>query len=186
MGNEMTGTVDKDGALVVKDGDKEVRYVKETDLLAVKGSRDVSDRRAKELEVTSAAATAEIESHRQKVLQAEAKVESLEEQIAKGGTKDELAKIKQELEAAKKSGEELSNKALGYRRAIIIGTYGVPVATVEKKTMAELDHFEEALKAVIGTKGIGNYAAGGGGGGANPLVGKSPMELAQIAYATKK
>lgn len=183
--------VEKDGAISLKDSEgKLIRYVKETDLLAVRGGREAAEKRVKDIEATHAASLetvkGEAESTRQKVLQAEAKVTSLEEQIAKdGNSKAELEKLKTELVAAKKSGEELGNKALEYRRAIIVTTYGIPVATVEKKTMTELDHFEEALKAVIGKGGAGNYAAGGGSGGPS-LQGKSPMELARMAYETKK
>jgi Asp-tRNA(Asn)/Glu-tRNA(Gln) amidotransferase B subunit len=192
MGNEVTGTftAEKDGTIVIKEGDTSVRYVKESDLLAIKGSREATEKRVKDAEATHAASLEsvknEAESTRQKVLLAEAKVSNLEEQIAKdGNSKAELEKLKIELVAAKKSGEELGSKALEYRRAVIVTTYGIPVATVEKKTMTELDHFEEALKAVLGKGGVGNYAAGGGSGGVS-LQGKSPIELARLAYDLKK
>jgi DNA repair exonuclease SbcCD ATPase subunit len=183
--------VEKDGAVSLKDSEgKSIRYVKESDLLAAKGSREATEKRVKDSEATHAASLEavknEAESTRQKVLLAEAKVSNLEEQIAKdGNSKAELEKLKLELVAAKKSGEELGNKALEYRRAIIVTTYGIPVATVEKKSMTELDHFEEALKAVLGKGGVGNYAAGGSAGSAS-LQGKSPMELARMAYETGK
>ena len=192
MATEITGSVDeKDGALIIKGEDgAELRYVKESDLLAVKGSRDTIEKTAKEAEaalVTASTETAgKVEAERQKVLLAEAKVSTLEEQIKAGGASaTELAQAKQDLVTAKSSGEELGNKFLELRRSVVVATYNIPVATVASKSLAELDVFEEALKAVIGSKGVGNYAIGGGGGGASDLVGKSPMELAQIAYSEK-
>lgn len=191
MGNDnQTFTVEKDGTVVIKDSEgADVRYVKEADLLAIKGSRDAAERKVRDSEATHTTAIEtvrnETETFRQKALQAEAKISGLEERLAAGGSKEELERVKQELEAAKTSGEGLSNKLLGLRRTLITTTYGVPVATVEKKTLDELDTFEEALKAVIGAKGIGNYAAGGGSGG-NALTGKSPIELARLAYETSK
>ena len=188
---EVTGAVSDDGALVIKGEDgKETRYVKEADLLAVKGSRESIEKAVKEAESARDAATKaaddRVESERQKVLQAEARVSSLEEQIKQGGASaEELATAKQALEAAKKSGEDLGNKFLELRRNVLIATYNVPKETVESKNLSELDLFEDALKAVLGTKGLGNYAVGGGGGGANVLQGKSPMELAQMAYSQK-
>jgi len=188
---ETTYTANTDGSISVKDADGvETRYAKEADLLAVKGSRDdlqaKLDAAVKDRSATDTANVAAAEVARQEVLKAEAKVTGLEEQIAKGGgTTAELATAKSELETAKKSGEELGNKFLELRRATISQAYGVPRETVDSKDLAALDIYEEALKAVIGQKALGNFAVGGGGGGANPLEGKSPMELAQLAYATK-
>jgi len=167
-------TVDKDGALIVTDGETTTRYTKESDLLTIKASRTelekkLKDEAASHLAALEAASTT-VEAHRQKVLQAEARITGLEEQLKLGGSKDELDKVKQELAAAKKVGEELGNKALGYRRAILVTAYGIPAATVENKSIEELDRFEEALKAVGGVKNLGNYAAGGGAGGAAAQV----------------
>ena len=192
MARELSGTVDeKDGTLTVRDsGGKEVRYVKESDLVAVKESRKSKEDVAKEVELATATAIAEanakLDTEKTRALQAEAKVSSLEEEIAKGGVDSaELAKAKAELEAAKKSSETLGNKHLELRRSVIIATYGVPKETVASKDLAALDLYEEALKAVIGDKKLGNFAIGGGGG-ASTLQGKSPMELAVEAYSHSK
>jgi len=192
MAKELSGTVDeKDGTLTVRDTEgKEVRYVKESDLLAIKESRKSKEDVAKEVESAKTAAIAEantkIEAEHQKALQAEARVSSLEEKIAQGGVDSaELAKAKAELEAAKKSSETLGNKHLELRRSVITATYGVPRETVASKDLAALDLYEEALKAVIGDKKLGNFAIGGGGG-ASALQGKKPMELAIEAYSHSK
>lgn len=185
----VTYTVDKDGALVAKGAGGETRYVKESDLLAVKGSKESLDAKVKELEAKAtggAESKAELETARQKALQAEAKVSSLEEKIAAGtATAAERDSLKQQLAAAKSSGEGLNTKLLELQRTLIVGTYGVPAATVEKKSLAELEVYAQALADVTGKK-LGNYAAGGGGGGAPDLSGKSPMELARMAYEAKK
>ena len=197
MGNEVTGTVDEKDANVIniKSGDgADVRYVKESDLLAAKGSKEGAVEKATR-EATEAAQTAHatevkvatdaLDTEKNKALQAEAKISSLEETIRKGGgTAEELATAKQELETAKTSSESLGTKYLELKRDVIIKTYGVPKETVEGKNLAALDVYEEALKAVIGDKALGNFAIGGGGGGAQALQGKSPMELAQMAYST--
>jgi DNA repair exonuclease SbcCD ATPase subunit len=189
---EVTGAVSEDGAVVIKGEDgSETRYVKESDLLTVKGSKENIEKAVREAEAARDAATKDanekVETAHQKVLQAEARVSSLEEQAKQGGaTVEELANAKQALETAKKSGEELGSKFLELRRSVIVSAYGVPKETVESKSLEELDTFEEALKAVVGSKGLGNYAVGGGGGGANALEGKSPMELAQLAYSESK
>lgn len=193
-----TFTPNKDGTISVKDADgNEVRYAKEADLLAIKGSseaaKEAAGAAAKAATESQAAhkaeietATTKLETTRQQVLQAEAKVTSLEAKVKENaGSAEELAAAKQALEAAKTSGEGLTNKALEYRRTIIVATYGIPADTVAEKTMEQLDNYEEALKAVIATKGVGNYAIGGSAGGGD-LSGKSPMELARIAYSQPK
>jgi len=156
----------------------------------VKEGRRSKEDVAKEVESAKTAAIAEantkIEAEHQKALQAEARVSSLEEKIAQGGVDSaELAKAKAELEAAKKSSETLGNKHLELRRSVITATYGVPRETVASKDLAALDLYEEALKAVIGDKKLGNFAIGGGGG-ASALQGKKPMELAIEAYSHSK
>lgn len=195
---DLTFVENKDGTISVKDSEgKEVRYAKEADLLAIKGSSEA----AKEAAETAAKAATEsqeahkaeietantnLETTRQQVLQAEAKVTSLEAKVKEGaGSAEELAKVKQDLETAKKDGEGLTTKALDYRKQIIVATFGIPADSVKDKTMEQLDNYEEALKAVIATKGIGNYAIGGGAGGGD-LSGKSPMELARLAYSQPK
>lgn len=191
MADPLTAIANEDGSISVKDAEgKDVRYAKEADLLAVKGSRDELQKKidsaATEQTATTAANIAAAEESKQAVLKAEAKVTSLEEQIAKGGgTTAELATAKSELETVKKSGEELGNKFLELRRATISQAYGVPRDTVDSKDLAALEVYEQALKDVIGQKNLGNFAVGGGGGGANALEGKTPMELAQLAYANK-
>lgn len=196
--DNLTFTSNKDGTISIKDTEgKEVRYAKETDLLAVKGSSEAAEKRATEFaklaEDSQKTHTAEIstanttlETTRQQVLQAEAKVSTLEEKVKEGtGSTEELAKVKLDLEAAKKSGEELTTKALDSRRALMVMTYGIPAKDVEEKTMEQLGYYEEALKAVIATKSVGNYAVGGGAGGTAP---SSPLDRAKanIAAAMEK
>lgn len=188
MGNELTAIAEQDGAVSIKDAEgNTVRYVKETDLLAVKGSKESLESQAKAAEAAREVAVREanekVEAERQKTLQAEAKVTSLEEQVKTGGASaEELATAKQALVTAQEAEKGSATKLLELKRTTMIGTYGVPKETVESKTLAELETFEEALKAVIGQKNAGNYAIGGTGGGANPLIGIHPTELARQAY----
>lgn len=145
--------------------------VPEKDLLAVKASKEKVEKQAIEAQTSHAA---EIEASkvskeevRQQLLQTEASVSSLEEAAQKSaGSTEELAAVKQKLEAAEASSAELSGKVLEYRRSTIVAAYNVPADTIADKTIEQLDNYEEALKAVMTTKGLGNYAVGGGGGGA--------------------
>lgn len=192
--NPLTFTRNDDGTISVKGEDgAEIRFAKESDLLAVKGSREVAEAKVKEIETSSQAeaearkaelgtATTNLETSRQQVLQAEAKIEELEKKVTEGaGSAEELATVKQELETAKKSGEEQGNKVLEYRRQVIIVTYGIPAKDIETKTLEQLDAYEEALKSVMATKGLGNFAVGGGVG-AGPTTEK-PLDRAKRILA---
>ena len=191
MADEITGTLAKDGALEVKGKDADgkdivTRYTLESDLLTIKGSRDELEKAAKlsssDRETAVKAANTKAETANQSKLTAEAKVTGLEDQIkVHTGTQVDLDKLTLELKTAKEAGESSATELLKMSRTLIVATYGVPIATVETKSLEELKLFEEALKAVTGGK-LGNYAIGGGGG-AGSLQGKSPMELAQMAYA---
>ena len=190
MATEVTGAVDeKDGTLIVKGADgADVRYVKESDLLAVKGGKESAESAAREAIAARgtavADATAKVDAGLQRALQAEAKVSSLEETIRLGvGSAAELATAKADLATAKTSSEALATEHLKLRRDIVIQKYGVPKETVESKDLAALTVYEEALKAVIGDKTLGNFAIGAGGSGST-LVGKKPDELARMAYST--
>lgn len=189
--NEVTFTTEQDGAVSMKDTEgNTIRYVKETDLLSIKGSRDDLQKKLEAAESAKNTATSEADKKAdtalQQQLQAEAKVESLTENIKKHtGTAEELTGLKAKLETAQEAEKSSSTELLELRRAFIVSTYKVPPDTVKDKDLSALKVFEEALKAVVGAAG-GNYAFGGGGGGAKVLEGKSPMELAQMAYAEKK
>jgi DNA repair exonuclease SbcCD ATPase subunit len=183
-GDNSTYTANEDGSITVKDAEgKEIRFVKEADLLAVKGSAEAAERRAKS-EVETAKGS--LNQTHQQLLQAEAQVETLKEELAKGtGTVEELAKVKQDLETAQGSAKSLGDKVLEYRKQIIVATFKVSPDAVKDKTLEQLDLFEDALKAVGAGKGAGNFAIGGGAGGTS-LAGKNPMELARLAYQNTK
>jgi len=183
---EVTGVADeKDGSITVG----EVKYVKESDLLAIKGSRDsLQDKltAAEALGVKVTEADTKVAVANQERLKAEAKVESLTEEIkTHTGTTEQLKQLQAELVTAQEAGKSSATELLELRRTFIVSNYKVPPDTVKDKDLAGLAVFEEALKAVIGAHG-GNYAFGGGGGGAGSLEGKTPHELAKMWYEQQK
>lgn len=172
----------KDGATFI-DGKK---YVLESDLIAAKksvegdrdrayGERDTAKLDLGKAQESVASLTAQLE-------------EAKKAREAGGSSEEELSRIKGELETAKGSLATLTaqaGKALEYRRELIARTYGVTPDTIKDKTMAELDSFEEALQTVAKMKGGPGPYALGAQGGQTGLEGKTPMQLAQQAYANK-
>lgn len=167
------------GSTTVVDPASTVKMVPESDVIAVKEGAK------RELEGVRTAHTAEmniaktdLSTTQNKLYLAEAHVTELEGKLTEHtNTAEEVARIKGELETAQGAVKGLEDKALEYRRSILVSTYGIPADTVNEKTMAQLDSYEEALKAVKVATGVGNYAIGGGGGGA-PGAKLTPIEQA--------
>jgi len=179
--DSMTAVDNKDGTYTVTTPEGEVKTVKESDLLAIKGSKEGLELKVTEL-VTGHMTEVEgvktqLSDAQQAQYAAEAKVKELEVKVAEGaGSSEELARVKQELEQAQRTAEEAVNQSLESRRQLISGTYGIPIETVKDKTKEQLDAYEEALKTVSTAKGAGNLAIGGGGGGA--VAAEKPLDRA--------
>lgn len=158
----------KDGVMTV-DGKK---VVHESDLIAAK--RSLEQKLEEQQTIHNEAidkSKVEISEAQQAVAAANAKVQTLEQASTTGAVSDEdAARSKQELDAAKGSAEQATAKALELRRQnILLKSAGAVTAEqLEGKTEEQLDSFEEALKALAQSRGIGNYATGGTGGGAAP------------------
>ena len=110
------------------------------------------------------------------------KVASLEEQLKKAASAEELSKTKKELEdtkaQAKKVEEELKTtkeSSLAEKRATLVKR-GVPEDEVKDMSDKELNILAKALGSVKPKPDLG------GGGGSGELKG-SPMELAVRAYS---
>jgi hypothetical protein len=162
----------KDGHVLV-DGRK---YVKESDLIAAKESLQGQIETAQKTHNDAIdKLRLEVSTAQSEVAKANAALEEAKQARESGAiSAEELAKVKQEAEAAKKDLADAQKSGLDYRRRFIMSTYNIPAnsdtaKSIEGKTSAQLDALEEALKALQGTKvGPGNYMVGGQGGGATP------------------
>lgn len=158
----------KDGVMTV-DGKK---VVHESDLIAAKRSLEQKLEEQQTIHNTAIdKAKVDLSEAQQAVAAANAKVQTLEQASTTGAVSEEdAARSKQELDAAKGSAEQATAKALELRRQNILLKSGgaVTAEQLEGKTEEQLDSFEEALKALAQSRGIGNYATGGTGAGAAP------------------
>jgi len=177
-------TPSENGSWVGKDeAGKELKFVAESDLLAVKSGREGLETKVKQMEETHKVAVSTVE---QKLFATEAKVTELQEKLTQGNlSATELVKVKAELATAQQRSGELETKALEYQKRIIAQTYQIPIDTLKDKTMEQLGHYEEALKAVTANlpKGGGGYAAGAGGAG---VTAETPMDRAKRIIATQE
>ena len=173
----------KEGSYFV-DGKK---MVAESDLIAAKRSLE-GQLETQQTAHTQAVDTVNLElsDARKQVADLNAKVTEAQGASGQGATSDEdVARIKQEREDALSKVETLTTeagKALELRRALLVTQYpGVTAESLADKDMKALDFFEEALKAVVTSRGgVGQYAIGGGLGGSTP---KTNMERATEVIA---
>jgi hypothetical protein len=152
------------------------KQVPERDLLAIKASRDSLELKLKEAEARIAelgnSHKTALDSATTKLYATEASIKKLEEQIKESaGSLTELAGVKLKLADFEKQLPALKDRATEYRKKLIVSTFNIPESVIKDKSLEQLDLYEEALKAVSGARGAGNYAAGGGatGGTVAPL-----------------
>ena len=162
----------RDGAWFI-DGHKVVR---ESDLIAAKESLKQDGEKAQSVHnVAIDKARLDLSEAQTALSASNAKVKELEQARIAGAasqTSDEAAKLKVELESARKEAGESSKVALDLRTKLIVATYPgqVTLEQLATKTPAQLDAFEEALKALATSRGgPGPYATGGAGGGTGPI-----------------
>jgi len=152
------------------------KVVRESDLIAAKESLQ------KQVEQAQGVHNAAIDKARLDLSEAQtaiatanAKVKELEQARQSGAApqnSEEATKLKVDLELARKEAGDSSKLALELRTKLIVATYPgqVTAEQLASKTPAQLDAFEEALKALATSRGgPGPYATGAGGGGAQPL-----------------
>lgn len=188
---DLTYIANQDGSIIAKIEGQDVKFVKESDLLAVKGGSE-SYKTAAEAEKTGLM-TELAEANRLKgeehntVLQERTAKEQAEE---KAKVADTLTTRVSELETEnadhKTAREKLEEELLGKTRTILTTIYGVSEDTLKDKDKDQLRNLEEASK-VLGKKGgPANFDTKGAGVGGGPTPGTSPIEQAKLELAAAK
>ena len=175
----------KDGVVLV-DGKK---FVAESDLIAAKKSLqgDIEKAQATHNEAVDKLRL-QVDEANKNVATANAALEEAKKARESGATSApaDVAKVKQEADAAKADLTKANTAVLDLRRRLIMTAYNIsPTSDIGKKlsekSLEQLDSFEEALKALnTGRGGAGNYALGGGNGGAGEV---SAMDRAKTILA---
>lgn len=172
--------------LEVKDGKMTVdgkSVVPESDLIAAKKSLEAAAEQAQTVHNDAIdKAKIELSESQTTVATANAKILELEKARDSGAASaEDVAKVKQDLEAATGRAETAETKSLELRRTLLALQYQIPPDQLQEKNIEQLDSFEEALKALATARGgAGPYAIGGGAGGDAP---KSDEERALAILA---
>jgi DNA repair exonuclease SbcCD ATPase subunit len=162
----------------------EGKLVPEKDLLAIKARAEGLEKEYGEAKTTwnntETTYKKQVDEATTKLFASEASIKKFEEQLKESASASTaLAEAKAKLEALNKTHEDLRGKALDYRKRLITGTFNISPEVIKDKTLEQLDLYEEALRAVSGGKGVGNFAVGGGGAGGQAKTPESPLDRAK-------
>ena len=184
---EVTGTFTStnDGSIELPIEGKPVKFVKESDLLAVKGGAEAKSNEwvAKETKFNTDLAEANRlrEETRQSLLQAQTEKEQLVTRFSDyDATKIKVGELETALGSHKESVSKYETELAGRIRHNLINTYGAKEEAVKDKDLNQLRNLEEAAK-IFGNGHIqakpANYD--GGKGGPSGGVPESSLERAK-------
>ncbi len=188
--DNLTYTANTDGSITIKGEDgKNVKFVKESDLGAVKVQLRDKEGEVTKLQTDLAGATTKYDTAHQDVLKERTAKEQLEKDAQEAGTfKTKMEELTTELAGLKTSSGETTTKLTERLRTYLETAYKVPKEKLEGKALSDLETIESTLQLTGVATVPANYdgKGGGGGNGADDLKGKSPLALATMGYAEKE
>ncbi|KKN75148.1 hypothetical protein LCGC14_0383070 [marine sediment metagenome] len=179
----------QDGSIGIKVDGKTVKYVKESDLGAIKSASEGKDREVSDLQAKLATANSKYDTERQSVLQERAAKEVAEKEGKESAThKTRVGELETELAGLKTSSGEALIKLTDRVRTGLVDGYKIDAEKVKDMALGELESTEANLILVGAKPAPANYDGKGGGAGSSSsdLEGKTPLALATIGYETTK
>ena len=176
--------VNTDGSADLTIEGKKVRFVKESDLGAVKSALKDRETELSTTQANLATANSKYDTEHQVVLQERVAKEQLEKDAKEGTTlKTKVVELETEVADLKKVGGEINTKLTEQLRTTLKTTYKIEEAKLEGKALTELENIHNALQLTGVAPAAANYDGKGGGDGAgSDLAGKTPLQLAALGY----
>ena len=188
--DNLTYTTNSDGSITIKGEDgKNVKFVRESDLGAVKVQLKDKESEVTKLQTDLAGATTKYDTAHQDVLKERAAKEQLEKDAQEAGTfKTKVTELETQLAGLKTSSGEMATKLTERLRNQLMTLYKVPEDKLTGKALSDLETIESTLQLTGVATVPANYdgKSGGSGSGADDLKGKSPLALATMGYAEKE
>lgn len=168
--SDTTYNFNDDGSIDLTIGEKPVRFVKESDLLAIKGG---SETKVKEWETKESQFQTQIveanrlrdESH-STLLQEQAASEQLKSQITNGeALKTRVGELETELVTHKEGSGKLETELVGLIRHNLINVYGASEDSLKDKNLEQLRNLDSAAQIIRPAGKAARYDGGPGGPG---------------------
>ncbi len=176
-----------DGSLTVKVDGKDIKYVLQSDLGAVKASQKTSEGEVSTLQASLATANAKADDAHQEVLKERAAKQSFETEAGKStALVTEVEGLKTKVTDLEKVGGEQSTKFTERLRGILTDGFKIDPEKIKDFTLTQLEQTEQTLLLTGAKAQPAQFdGPGGGNGSAGNLQGKSPLALGTLGYAQK-
>jgi len=184
--DNLTYTTNSDGSITIKGEDgKNVKFVKESDLGAVKVQLKDKESEVSKLQTDLAGLTTKYDTSHQDVLKERAAKELLEKSATEGETfKTKVTGLETQLANLTKVSGETATKLTERLRNQLKTLYKIPDEKLIGKALSDLETIESTLQLTGIVTTPANYDGKGGVGGnsSEDLKGKSPLALATMGY----
>jgi len=180
--------VNQDGSVTVTLDGKKVKFVKESDLGAVKAALKEKETEITNFQTNLANANTKYDGEHQELLKERASKGELEESARESATlKQQVEDLTKQMAGLKVTSGGLEAKYTERIRQQLVEGYKIEAEKIKDKGLADLENMEQTL-ALTGYKPApANYDGRGGVSSApNTLLGKGPLELAMIGYEDAK
>lgn len=189
---EQTYITNADGSVTIKMEGKDTKFVKESDLLTVKGASE-QVRKEYEDKVTKyqtdlAEANRKHDELHQTLLQKDAALEQLQTKAEEHDTlTTKVGELQSQLSAADENRRKTEEELLGIKRSTFSTTYKVDPEKVKEMSLDQLREAEKNFN-LVGFQSNPNQPAryDGGGGGSGATTPLSPIEQAKAEIAVAR
>ena len=174
----------KDGSITVELDGKKVKFVKESDLGAVKAALQEKEGEVTKLQTNLAGVNTKYEGEHQEFLKVRASHEELEKSAGESATyKQQVEDLTKEMAGLKEASGKYETKLAERLRLQLTEGYKMDPEKIKDKGLADLENIEQTL-VLTGYKPVpANYdGKGGGTGPVSSLQGKSPLALGIMGY----
>ncbi len=176
----------QDGSIKIKVDGKEVKYVKESDLGAVKGALSTKDGEVTKLQADLATANTKASESHQDVLKGRAALEVAEKGSGESATlKTKVGELETKVADLEKAGGETATRLTDRVRSTLVDGFKIPEDKVKDMALDALEQTEKTLILTGAKPASANYdgKGGGGEGGASAFPdGMSPLQRATALY----
>ena len=177
-------TLNQDGSITINLDGRSTKFVKESDLGAVKGALRDKESEVSKLQAELAGTTSRFDTEHQEVLKERAAKEQFEKdakEVVNHRTK--VAELTTQLAGLTKTSGETQARFTERLRKQLNTLYKISDDKLKDKALADLENIESTLQLTGVMPAVANYdGKGSGGNNASGLQGKSPLALATMGY----
>jgi len=183
--------INQDGSITITLDGKKIKFVRESDLGAVKVQLKEREGELTKFQTDLANANTKYDGEHQELLKVRASHEELEKSAGESATyKQQVEDLTKQMAGLKETSGGLETRYTERLRTQLTEGFKVDAEKIKDKGLADLETIEQTLILTGYQPAPANYDGKGGGGGApaGSLVGKSPLALATMGYEenTKK